>query len=160
MERFVARAVCVLSVALAAACSTSVRRGEALYGDGQYIEAAEVFERNEYQLPELSPRQQAEYGLYRGMTLEALGDARNAQLWMKYAFDVERANPGSLTAERHALLARAWSSLQPQGPNVAAPPPGTAIAASQPSPPIAPPPLAAPAPNGPVRPGLRHSLAE
>lgn len=135
-----------------------MRRGEALYGDGHYIEAAEVFERNEFQLPNLPPRQQAEYGLYRGMTLEALGDVRNAQLWMKYAFDVERANPGSLTAERRMLLARAWSSLHPSGPGIAAPAPGTAIAASQPSPPIAPEPIVPS--TAPQRPILQQSLAE
>ena len=84
--------VAALTLVLAA-CANSVRRGEALYADGRYIEAAEVFERNEYQLSELAPEEQAEYGVYRAMTLLALGDTANAGRWISYTYEVERANP-------------------------------------------------------------------
>ena len=135
------------------ACSTSVRRGAALYADGRYIEAAEVFERNEYQLASLSAPQQAEYGVYRGVTLHALGDTANARRWLTYAKDVERASPGSLSASGRAMLERAWLALNAAPVAPARPP--TAIAATQPSPPIAAPPIAptpaAAAPSGATR---------
>jgi len=129
-----ALALCLL------ACSSSVRRGATLYADGRYIEAAEVFERNEYQLRTLSPQQQAEYGVYRGVTLHALGDTAHARLWLTYARDVERASPGSLSAGGRALLDRAWTAVTRAAPPPQ--PPATAIAASQPSPPISAPTLA------------------
>jgi tetratricopeptide (TPR) repeat protein len=120
------------------ACTSSVRRGATLYADGRYIEAAEVFERNEYQLRSLSPQQQAEYGVYRGVTLHALGDTANARRWLAYAHDVERATPGSLSAGGRALLDRARAALDTARPASPVRPP-TAIAATQPpSPPIAP----------------------
>lgn len=123
------------------ACSSSVRRGAALYADGRYVEAAEVFERNEYQLRALSPQQQAEYGVYRGVTLHALGDTANARRWLTYAHDVERATPGSLSAGGRALLDRALAALDTVRPASPARPP-TAIAATQPpSPPISAPPI-------------------
>jgi hypothetical protein len=112
-------------------CANSVRRGATLYSDGRYIEAAEVFERNEYHLGEMSPREQADYGLYRGVTMQMLGDLANAQRWMSYSYDVERANPGSLTAERRQLLDGAWSALRQPNSAPSQPLPGTAIAATQ-----------------------------
>jgi hypothetical protein len=112
-------------------CSNCVRRGAALYEDARYIEAAEVFERNEFQLRELSARQRAEYGLYRGMTLHALGDLSNAERWMKYAYAVERANPGCLTGERRSLLDEAWTELARTSPEPADVTPRTALAATE-----------------------------
>lgn len=121
-------------------CSSSVRRGATLYADGRYIEAAEVFERNEHQLRTLSAEQQAEYGVYRGVTLHALGDTANARRWLTYAYDVERATPGALNASGRALLERAWAALDKARVPPARPP--TAIAATQPSPPISAPAIA------------------
>jgi hypothetical protein len=144
-----ALALCLL------ACSSSVRRGATLYGDGRYIEAAEVFERNEYQLASLSPQQQAEYGVYRGVTLHALGDTANARRWLTYARDVERASPGSLSASGRALLERAWVALDSDGVAPARPP--TAIAATQPSPPISAPPIA-PSPAAAAQGGAARSF--
>jgi hypothetical protein len=94
-----------------AGCSSYVKRGEALYADGRYVEAAEVFERTELRLSESSVRQRAEYGLYRGLTLLVLGDLPNAHRWMTYAYNVERARPGSLGAEHRARLDHGWSEL-------------------------------------------------
>jgi hypothetical protein len=127
-----------LSVLGLAGCTSSVRRGTTLYADGRYIEAAEVFERNEDQLRQFPPEEQAEYGVYRAMTLQALGDVRNAKLWLGYAEAVEQANPGSLTAEGRALLGRARREFARNDEIRATLPLGTAIAASQPSPPVTP----------------------
>ncbi len=128
------------SLALAG-CGSYVKRGTALYADGRYVEAAEVFERTEYRLQDASPRERADYGLYRGMTLLVLGDLHNAQRWLAYAYQVDRVHPGSLRSDKRALLARGWYDVE-QRLRVAAPPPllpGTAVAASQPPPPILPP---------------------
>lgn len=122
------------------ACEGYVRHGSALYGDGRYIEAAEVFERTEHRLGEYTPREKAEYGLYRGMTLLVLGDLGNARRWMAYSYEVERANPGTLRADRRALLDRGWFELgQRQRGEVETRPlaPSTAIASRQPAQPDA-----------------------
>ena len=129
------------------ACEGYVKRGSALYADGRYIEAAEVFERTEYRLRDSTPKQRAEYALYRGMTLLVLGDVRSAERWLAYAYEVERHTPGSLRADRRALLDRGWFELGQRlrsDPLAGQEPPGTAIAASQPPPPVAPPPSDSP----------------
>lgn len=103
----------VLGIALAGgACSPYVTRGSSLYQDGRYIEAAEVFERTEYRLHESSPRVQAEYGLYRGLTFLRLGDLASAREWLSFAYTVERKNPGTLSTDEVALLDRGWVDLE------------------------------------------------
>jgi tetratricopeptide (TPR) repeat protein len=140
----------MVAAAALCACNGYVKRGSALYSDGRYVEAAEVFERTEYRLGESTPRERAEYGLYRGMTLLVLGDVRNAESWLQYAYEVERRSPGALRAERRALLDRGWFELGQRrraSPPPATTTPSTAIAASQPPPAVAaPPPDGAPAP--------------
>ncbi len=107
-----ARLLLVCGVAFALlACEGYVRRGSALYADGRYIEAAEVFERTEDRLTASSRREQAEYGLYRGMTLLVLGDVENARRWLAYAYEIERKNPGTLRPDRRTLLDRGWFEL-------------------------------------------------
>jgi tetratricopeptide (TPR) repeat protein len=83
-----------------------VQRGTNLYADGNYIEAAEVFERTENRLPNLEAPEQARYGLYRGLTLLVLGDLQGAHQWFSFARSVERKHPGALGHERIALLTR------------------------------------------------------
>lgn len=121
-----------LAAGLALGCNGHFKRGSLLYADGRYIEAAEVFERTEYRLAEHTPREKAEYGLYRGMTLLVLGDTKNAQRWLAYAYEIERSSPGSLRADRRAQLDRSWFELgQRLRSDVPAPsPPSTAVAAS------------------------------
>jgi tetratricopeptide (TPR) repeat protein len=120
-----------LSLLLLAACSSYVKRGEVLYADGRYIEAAEVFERTEGRIGEASLRQRAEYGMYRGLTLLVLGDFSNAQRWMNYAYGVERAAPGSLSSDRRALLDRGWYEVGQRLRAIPRQPAPTAVASSQ-----------------------------
>jgi tetratricopeptide (TPR) repeat protein len=144
--RFVPALVIVLGLA-ACGCETHVRRGSALYADGRYVEAAEVFERTEYRLPQYSPRERAEYGLYRGMTLLVLGDLPSARHWLSYAYDVERTIPGALRSDRRALLDRGWFELgQRMRVDLERTPlsPDTAVAATQPD---SPPSSADPSPS-------------
>lgn len=107
------------SVALAAllagfstmGCEGYVKRGGSLYLERRYVEAAEVFERTEARLDQSSPRERAEYGLFRGLTFLQLGDVHNAQRWLAYAYEVERAHPWSLGADRRSELDRGWFHL-------------------------------------------------
>lgn len=146
------------------ACNGYVRHGAALYADGRYIEAAEVFERTEGRLADSSPHQKAEYGLYRGLTLLVLGDLQNSERWMKYAYDVDRAVPGSLGANRRALLDRGWYDLGQQmratPPQRVPQPAATALAASEPPPQQHPAAqqAAPPSPNMSSDPSTRRSL--
>ena len=121
-----------MMVAAATACSNYVKRGSALYTEGRYVEAAEVFERTEHRLKDATPREAAEYGLYRGLTLLVLGDLPNAHRWLTYAYQVEQAHPGSLRSNRRALLDSGWyelGKLMQSGP--ARMPLPTALAASE-----------------------------
>jgi hypothetical protein len=92
-------------VALASACGQHyVARGADLYGDGQYIEAAEVFERTEGRLAQSSAGEQARFGLYRGATFLKLGDAAHAARWLGYARSVVNRNPDALGSSELELL--------------------------------------------------------
>jgi hypothetical protein len=92
-------------------CSPYVNRGETLYREGRYIEAAEVFELTEARLKASPYEVRAEYGLYRGLTYLRLDDLRNAHVWLTYATTVEKKTPGQLTSDERMLLDRGWKEL-------------------------------------------------
>lgn len=148
--------VIACAVLCGSACASNyVQRGTNLYADGNYIEAAEVFERTENRLPNLDASEQARYGLYRGLTLLVLGDLRGAHHWFSYARDVERKHPGSLGHERIALLTRGEYELgarvrQSQRPPL---PPANAVATTPPEGPST-----APDPGGADAPVEQRSL--
>lgn len=95
----------------ASACGPYVNRGETLYREGRYIEAAEVFELTEAKLKASTSEVCAEYGLYRGLTYLRLDDLRSAHMWLTYAATVERRRPGQLTTDERLLLDRGWKEL-------------------------------------------------
>ena len=140
------RSITVVAVSLVLSLSgcarDPVQRGTNLYADGYFIEAAEVFERTEDRLPDMSTEEQARYGLYRGLTLLVLGDSRGAHHWFSYAGNIESQHPGALGQQRLALLERGSYELGNRIRQVPAPPHvSSAIAAT---PPVAPPPPAPP----------------
>ena len=92
-------------------CATSVGRGKTLYEEQSYIEAAEVFERTQSRLATMPAEERAHYGLYRGLTLRALGDLRGARRWLDYAETQYRAVPGLLDRDEYAVLSRSRSEL-------------------------------------------------
>jgi len=150
-----------LAFGLSACARDSIQRGTNLYADGQYIEAAEVFERTEHRLPEMSAEEQARYGLYRGLTLLVLGDLRGAHHWFSYAGNIERQRPGSLGQQRALLLERGALELGNRIQQTPAPPGvSTAIAATPPATiaPPADPPAPPPAPPAGSEPLERRSL--
>ena len=122
----------LFAIALATACSPYVRRGEALYHEGRYVEAAEVFELTEQNLPDSSPGVRAEYALYRGLTYLRLDDLGSARLWLKFAGEVARRDASMFTAVQRAALARGRAEVEqrlnsaPSGPA-----PATRFAASE-----------------------------
>jgi hypothetical protein len=92
-------------------CSHYVQRGEALYREHCYVEAAEAFERTEVRLSESSAEERAEYGLYRGLTFLYLDDPASARTWLGYAYSVVQKTPGTLHPEEQTLLERAFTEL-------------------------------------------------
>ena len=101
----------LIALALAGACSPYTRRGEVLYHEGRYIEAAEVFELTEQNLTESSPTVRVEYCLYRGLTFLRLDDLASARVWLSYANKLEQREPGTFSPVQRALLARGRSEL-------------------------------------------------
>lgn len=139
----------LLSVSLLAGCEGYVKRGSALYAERRYIEAAEVFERTEERLSESSPRQRAEYGLYRGLTLLVLGDYAQARQWLGYAAEVERQYPGTLRDDRRAELDRGFYELNERGaPAMPSQPAQQTAILTSPLPQASPLPTPAPPPGG------------
>lgn len=140
-----ARARCILAVSAAAAlalsCTSYVQRGSTLYAEGRYVEAAAVLEQAEHRIDPADPRENAEYAAYRGLTMLLLGDLRNANRWMAYAYQIEQSNPGALSRDVRSQLERGWADLNEklsEGPPRKSRP-VTALAATQP-PELPPPP--------------------
>ena len=127
-----------------------LKRGTALYEEGRYIEAADVFEKTEYLLEDAAARERAEYAAYRGLTLLALGDLDHAHRWMAYAYQVEQTHPGALRDDPREALDVGWEDLGERMQQEPPPPstPGTALAATQP-PRLETPPPASAAPDDP-----------
>jgi len=99
-------ALCLLS-----ACAGQTQYPRNLYQQRHYVEAEDVFDRMEGDLAQLSVAERAEYGVYRGMTLLALGDLARAERWFSYATTLERAAPGALIADQKTLLQEGWQQL-------------------------------------------------
>lgn len=92
----------------AAAVTSGARRD---YADGRYLEAHERLAQHEREVSQLSPRKQAEYGLYRGQALLMLGDHAGAHQWLSFSYDVQRAEPRALGDEERYELDQAWARL-------------------------------------------------
>jgi hypothetical protein len=100
-----ARLVSAVALLLSSACGSHfVARGTSLYGEGHYVEAAEVFERTEQRLSTSSSRERARFGLYRGATFLKLGDVPHAARWLGYSRSILNQYPDALDASDAALL--------------------------------------------------------
>jgi hypothetical protein len=95
-----------------AACTRPIERGEALYRDGRYVEAAEMFELSEPRLATLPADSCAAFGLYRGLTFLQLDDVDSARRWLAYAYSVEQKSPGMLLPEQRRLLEHGWAEAE------------------------------------------------
>lgn len=112
-----ALALASLVVALGGCGAHFVSRGSALYQDGNYVEAADVFERTEGRLASCSSPERARFGLYRGATFLKLGDVEHAARWLGYARAIKSSDPGALNRADSALLDRSLEALGNSGPS-------------------------------------------
>ena len=104
----------VAAAMIVVGCGSSIGRGTSLYQQQSYIEAAEVFERTQSRLATMDPVDRTRYGLYRGLTLMALGDLRGAERWLDYAESQQRLQPGLLAEDERAMLTNGRRNLTQQ----------------------------------------------
>jgi hypothetical protein len=98
---------------LTSACGSHfVARGSALYSDGRYVEAAEVFEQTEERLNQSSNRDRARFGVYRGATFLKLGDVQHAARWLGYARTIVRVDNDALNDDELVLLDDSLRALE------------------------------------------------
>lgn len=100
------------SLVLLAACGGGLARGESQFDEGRYPEAKQTFAWLEEDSRGWSDARRAEYSLYRGLTLNALGDRAQAGIWLREAKAIEDAHPGSLTREQQQKLKVAMESAE------------------------------------------------
>ena len=89
----------LFAAALFTGCAGALARGESQFDSGNYPAAKQTFASLETDSRTWDDRQRAEYALYRGLTLAALGDREHAGPWLRQARAIEEAHPGSLSPE-------------------------------------------------------------
>ncbi len=93
------------------ACTSSFGRGIAHYDRAEYPQALECLAAVEDDWPAMSHRERARYSLYRGLTHFALGNRKQAKLWLEEAKRAYEADPGLLSDEEAGKLGSAWAHL-------------------------------------------------
>jgi hypothetical protein len=93
-----------------AGCGGALSRGESQFDEGRYPEAKNTFASIEGESHGYGDGRRAEYALYRGLTLNALGDRDQAGVWLREAKAIEDAHPGSLSREQVQRLRLAMTS--------------------------------------------------
>jgi hypothetical protein len=89
--RIVSLVAGVLGVGVWFGCARSaLSRGVDCYAQKRYIDAAQIFEHNEQELSEYDAADRARYGVYRGLTLIALGDEAAGRHWLHYGTALAR----------------------------------------------------------------------
>lgn len=98
-------ALLVLAACALGGCRASyLERGAALYAERDYVGADELFEHNESHIASATTAERARYALYRGVTLQSLGDSARSQYWLQVAAGLSHREPDALTVEEHAAL--------------------------------------------------------
>jgi hypothetical protein len=77
-------------------CAGPLSEAEGLFDRGQYPAAKQALLELDADRPSWSPTDRAEYALYRGLTLLALGNDGRARPWLAEAKAAEDASPGTL----------------------------------------------------------------
>jgi hypothetical protein len=98
LSKYVMRHALLLLVLLVG-CGGALAEGESQFKKGRYPEAKQTFASIEADSARWSDARRAEYALYRGLTLAALGDRAQAGVWLREAKAIEDSRPGSLSAE-------------------------------------------------------------
>jgi hypothetical protein len=92
------RLVAAMALALgSSACGGVLAEGVAQFDAGQYPAAKQIFASSEAEASRWALPRRAEYALYRGLTLDALGDETPAAVWLRRAAAIETAHPGALS---------------------------------------------------------------
>ncbi len=91
------RVACFWLCGLLIACGGALVEGESQFKKGRYPEAKQTFAALESESRSYNDAKRAEYALYRGLTLGALGDRAQAGVWLREAKAIEDAHPGSLS---------------------------------------------------------------
>jgi hypothetical protein len=102
----------VAVVLASTSCGGALSEGEAQFDAGQYPVAKEIFESVEAESARWSLSRRAQYALYRGLTLDALGDEEQATVWLRRAAAIEATHGGALSpvdVRRLDLVAAALS---------------------------------------------------
>jgi hypothetical protein len=98
------------------ACGGALADGKAQFKKGRYVEAKHTFDAIEHDTRVWDDPRRAEYALYRGLTLGALGDRAAAGVWLHEAKAIADARPGTLSAEDLQRLRLALEMLAPDKP--------------------------------------------
>ncbi len=110
-------AVGLVVLSAASGCESYLHRAETAYRDGRYLEVAEQLARRTDEVPQLSLREQARYGLYLGLALIELDHHSEARHWLSFSKDIVRDEPGALSPSQRALLEEGWNALQRRTPS-------------------------------------------
>jgi hypothetical protein len=104
------RAASALAQVACAACAGPLSPGEAAFRGGDYPRANSELVALEDRAHAWTSGQRAEYALYRGLTLAALGDVPRAEPWLEQAMGLEDESPGSLSPDDARRLETAWQA--------------------------------------------------
>ncbi len=105
----------LLALLLLSGCYVQLNRARVAYSDGRYLEVAETLAAQEHTVSSLPVRRQAEYGMYRGLSLLQLGDPEGAHRWLAFSYDVIRRAPESLSHHQLRALNHGWKQLERLG---------------------------------------------
>ncbi len=92
-------AALVLALPYLAACGGALAEGESQFKKGQYPQAKQTLASIEVQSRSYDDERRAEYALYRGLTLSALGDRAAGGVWLREAKAIADTDPRSLERE-------------------------------------------------------------
>lgn len=104
LQRASFSALFIATLIFATGCGSYVGGAKNAYSQGRYLEAAERLGQHEHEVSDLSPPSQAEYGMYRGLSLMKVADYPGAMRWLDFAFKVEQRHPGTLLPEQRREL--------------------------------------------------------
>jgi hypothetical protein len=106
--------VAVALVTFTPGCGGPLREGEDAFRKGWYPQAKQSLAGLEAESRSWDDATRAEYALYRGLTLSALGDRGAAAGWLREAKSVEDAHPGALLpSDVQRLAASSTMNLLP-----------------------------------------------
>jgi hypothetical protein len=94
-------------------CSGPLAEGESDFKRGRYPEAKQAFSSLEVESRGWDDWSRAEYALYRGLTLAALGDRSASGVWLREAKAIEDGHAGSLRGDDAKRLSIALEASVP-----------------------------------------------